>query len=110
MIARIARRERRRIRRYRLVIALAALIVPLAAHAQDDKPDEALVQKLAADPKALAAALKHCDPTALTADRECLAAEEAQNRKFFAPAPQYTPQKVDPFPNTAPLTPSPRKP
>lgn len=87
---------------------VAALLAPIAARAQSDKPDEALVQTLLADPKALAAALKHCDPTALTADRECLAAQEAQTRQFLAPPPHYTPQKVDPFPNTAPLTPSPR--
>jgi conjugative transfer region protein TrbK len=93
-----------------LAIVVAGLLLSLTAHAQDDRPDETLVQKLLGDPKALAEALKHCDPAATTADRDCRAAQEAQNRKFFGADPQYTPQKVDPFPNSVPLTPSPRKP
>ena len=92
-----------------MIIALVAGVS--IAHAQDEKPDEALVQKLLNDSKALAAALAHCDPKSMTADRDCLAAEEARKRQFFGTGSvPYTPQKVDPFPATPKVSPQPRQP
>ena len=94
-----------------LVIAIAAFSLSFAAHAQDDKPDEALVQKLLKDPQALAAALNHCDPASRTADPTCLAAQETRRRQFIGTGTvPYTPQPVDPFPTNPTVTPSPRKP
>jgi hypothetical protein len=96
-------------------LALAAALVAIApmAHAQEDKPDEALVQKLLDDPKALTDALAHCDPKSMTMDRECRAAHEARERQFFdTGVVPYTPQKVIPFPNTPdqqPFNPPPQK-
>jgi hypothetical protein len=97
--------------RLALALALTAIGLPHTATAQDAKDDEALVQKLIADQKALADALKHCQPDALAEDRECHAAQVARNRQFFGTGTvPYTPQPVDPFPNNPTLTPSPRKP
>lgn len=84
-----------------IATAIALIAIAPAARAQDDKPDEALVQKLLRDPKALAGALAHCDPKSMTIDRECRAADEARKRQFFGTGTvPYTPQKVNPFPNT----------
>ena len=81
-----------------LATAIALIAIVPAARAQDDKPDEALVQKLLKDPKALTDALAHCDPKSMTVDRECRAANEARHRKFMGTgAVPYTPQKVNPF-------------
>ena len=95
-----------------LVIAIAALSLPFAAHAQDDKPDEALVQKLPADPTGAdrrAQTLR--SGFACTVDPTCLAAQEARHRQFFGTGTvPYTPQPVDPFPSNPTVTPSPRKP
>lgn len=94
-----------------LCLGLAVLGMSLAAKAQDEKADEALVQTLMADPKALADALRHCKPDSLTEDRDCHAAQVARNRQFFGTGTvPYTPQMVDPFPTNPTLTPAPRKP
>ena len=94
-----------------IATAIALIAIAPAAHAQDAKSDEALVQKLLSDPKALADALVHCDPKSMTIDRECRAADEARKRQFFGTGTvPYTPQKVDPFPTTPTVTPAPRKP
>ena len=96
--------------RLALALALIAISLPPAAAAQNEK-DEALVQKLVADPKALADALKHCQPDALAEDRECHAAQVARNRQFFGTGTvPYTPRTVDPFPTNPTLTPTPSKP
>lgn len=94
-----------------LAVTIALIALAPAVQAQDEKPDEALVEKLLHDPKALADALAHCDPKSMTMDRECRAADEARKRQFFGtgPAP-YTPQKVDPFPTSPTVTPAPSKP
>ena len=94
-----------------LALALTVISLPPAATAQNEKDDEALVQKLMADPNALADALKHCQPDALVEDRECHAAQVARNRQFFGTGTvPYTPRPVDPFPTNPTLTPTPRKP
>ena len=94
-----------------LALALTAVSLPPTATAQNEKDDEALVQKLLADPKALADALKHCQPDALAEDRECHAAQVARNRQFFGTGTvPYTPRPVDPFPTNPTLTPTPSKP
>ena len=94
-----------------LGLALTAISLPPAATAQNEKDDEALVQKLMADPKALAEALKHCQPDAVAEDRECHAAQVARNRQFFGTGTvPYTPRPVDPFPTNPTLTPTPRMP
>lgn len=79
-------------------VALALIAVAPMARAQDDKPDEPLVQKLLHDPKALTDALTHCDPKSTTMNRECRAANEARKRQFFGTgtAP-YTPKDVQIF-------------
>ena len=80
-----------------LAAAIALIAVAPMAHAQD-KPDEALVQKLLSDPKALTDALAHCDPKSTTMDRECLAANEARKRQFFGTRTvPYTPKDVQIF-------------
>lgn len=92
-------------------LALTVITLPPMALAQNEKDDDALVQKLMADPKALADALKHCQPDALAEDRECHAAQVARNRQFFGTGTvPYTPRPVDPFPTNPTLTPTPRKP
>lgn len=97
--------------RLALGLALTVISLPPAATAQNERDDEALVQKLMADPKALADALKHCQPDALAEDRECHAAQVARNRQFFGTGTvPYTPRTVDPFPTNPTLTPNPRKP
>jgi hypothetical protein len=106
-------RQSRSSRALRLAFALALTVIslPRAAAAQDKNDDEALVQKLMADPKALADALKHCQPDAVAEDRECHAAQVARNRQFFGTGTvPYTPQPVDPFPTNPTPTPNPRKP
>ncbi len=97
--------------RLALGLTLAVISLPPAATAQNEKDDEALVQKLLADPKALADALKHCQPDALAEDRECHAAQVARNRQFFGTGTvPYTPRPVDPFPTNPTPTPTQRKP
>jgi len=92
-------------------LALTVISLPPAAAAQNEKDDEALVQMLMADPKALADALKHCQPDALSEDRDCHAAQVARNRQFFGTGTvPYTPRPVDPFATNPTLTPTPRKP
>lgn len=83
----------------RMFAAVIALIAASpVAHAQDDKPDEALVQKLLSDPKALTDALAHCDPKSMTIDRECRAANEARKLQFFGTRTvPYTPKDVQIF-------------
>ncbi len=81
-----------------LVVAIALIAMAPAVQAQDEKPDEALVQKLLNDPKALADALAHCDPKSTTMDRECRAANEARKRQFFGTGTvPYTPKDVQIF-------------
>jgi conjugative transfer region protein TrbK len=93
-----------------LSIALALIAMAPTGRAQDT-PDEALVQKLLGDPKALREALAHCDPKSTAIDRECRAADEARRRQFFGTGTvPYSPQKVDPFPTNPTVVPPPRKP
>lgn len=105
------RQSRSRALRLALGLALTVMSLPPVAIAQNEKDDEALVQKLMADPKALADALKHCQPDALAEDRACHASQVARNRQFFGTGTvPYTPRTVDPFPTNLTLTPTPRKP
>jgi len=100
-----------------LIAAIALIAAAPTTRAQGDKPDEALVQKLLSDPKALTDALAHCDPKSMNMDRECRAANEARKRQFFGTGTvPYTPNDVQIFgpgadkPLNAPTPPAPSEP
>lgn len=81
-----------------LGVAVALIVIAPMSRAQDDKPDEALVQTLLKNPKTLADALAHCDPKTMTMDRDCRAANEARKRQFFGTGTvPYTPKDIQIF-------------